>query len=71
MNELEMIKERAENWKNSGYNERELREELIEYIRELLHNYNMTELSELTGIKRTTLYYMLYGRSGKNRQSAA
>ncbi len=71
MDELEEIRERVENWKNGELTEKELRDELIETIRTQLRIYNMTELSELTGIKRTTLYYMLYGRSGKNRQSAA
>lgn len=71
MDDLEDIRERVENWKNGESNEKELREELIETIRIQLQIFNMTELSELTGIKRTTLYYMLYGRGGKNRQSTS
>jgi len=62
------IRELLERWRESESNFQEVNDELIILLLEKLHNkeYNMMELSALIGVKRTTLYYWLYGREGKN-----
>lgn len=52
------LKERMHNWKSSKL-------DFIAFIREKLDSSTISELSQVTGIPRPTLYYMLYGRSGK------
>jgi len=58
----EELKGATENWQNS----RKSYDELVDMLRSSLETYNMTELSKITGINRTTMYYWLFGREGKN-----
>lgn len=51
----------AQRWRAS----KDARDDLRVIILELLKTKNMTEISRITGIKRTTLYYFIWGRSGK------
>lgn len=62
------LKEATEHWKNSENNQRALREKLVGLLVSKLDKYNLTELSGMTGIKRTTLYYMIWGKGGKRQK---
>lgn len=64
------LKEATEHWKNSESNQKEYREKLVMLLTSKLDRYNLTELSTMTGIKRTTLYYMIWGKRGKRQQVA-
>lgn len=62
MDEREVaVQTAASPWTNKG----EARLKLRELIEEMLETTTMSEISRITGIKRTTLYYILYGRNGK------
>lgn len=47
------------------------KEEIRRLALELLKTKNMTETSNIIGISRTSLYYMLYGRDGKTQSARA
>lgn len=64
------LKEAVEHWKNSETNEKEYREKLALLLASKLNKYKLTELANITGIKRTTLYYIIWGKSGKRQQAA-
>jgi len=36
---------------------------------ELVKTKTMTEVAEIIGVRRTSLYYFMYGRDGKNKSS--
>jgi hypothetical protein len=52
----------AERWKDRERARYELRALVLELLQA---NKSMVEISEITGIKRTTLYYFVWGRNGK------
>lgn len=54
----EELREAAQSWRTNRENFRALLVLKLETL-------NMTELSHVTGIKRTTLYYIIYGKDGK------
>lgn len=56
----------AERWKDRERAKQELRSLVLELLEA---NISMVEISEITGIKRTTLYYFVWGRSGKFRDA--
>ncbi len=60
------LTEAVENWLNSENSKKDSREELIAMMRIKLKRYSMTELEALTGIKRPTIYYMIFGKEGKS-----
>lgn len=72
MSDKNDLKEATEKYKNSESNSREIREEYVALLRYLVENdiFNLTELAIETGIRRTTLYYMIWGKSGKRHQDA-
>jgi hypothetical protein len=46
--------------------------ELVKLVEEALtQKHTLTEISSYTGIKRTTLYYLVYGKDGKNGRESA
>lgn len=51
-------------------NRNQAREQLRELLVKMLEEKSMSEISRITGIKRTTLYYILYGRAGKLHDNA-
>lgn len=57
----------AERWKDREQAKQELRSLVLELLEA---NISMVEIAEITGIKRTTLYYFVWGRSGKLRDAA-
>jgi hypothetical protein len=57
--------EAVDRWRLSETDQHRNRVELISLLILALEKYNLTDLSEMTGIKRTTLYYMIYGKDGK------
>ena len=62
----ESLREAAARWQ-----QKHDQEELVELIHQaLLQKHTLTEISSYTGIKRTTLYYLVYGKQGKNGRSA-
>lgn len=65
----EEIKEAVELWKNSEENEKKHRQNASEVLRtqKAKHNYTMVQLSDIAEIKRTTLYYVMWGKDGKQR----
>ncbi len=65
MDEHEELERAVHRWRISESNHRENQEELVHLLRQKLNQFNMTELALLTNIKRTTLYYMMYKKSGK------
>lgn len=56
-------KEAAARWQDRKL----AKDELRQIVMELAKTKNMTEISVITGIKRTTLYYFVYGRKGKSQ----
>lgn len=47
----------------------ETKEKLKIQIQTLLdNNYSMTRIARITGIRRTTLYYLMWGRDGRRSQ---
>lgn len=73
MSDDQDIKERVDRWQSSKSEHKDNQSELIAYLIDKLESkeYNLVELSEITGIKRTTLYYMMYGKEGKSGQNSA
>lgn len=67
------VKGAADNWRTNKSNFRESQDELVSILKERLrnNNTNLKKLAEVTGIKRTTLYYMLWGKEGKSGQDTA
>lgn len=61
----EAARSAAERWKDRDKAKEELRVILIE----LKKTRNMSQISEIIGIQRTTLYYFLYGRDGKTNST--
>lgn len=56
------LREAAERWLG-----KQDEQELVKLIEEaLIQKHTLTEISSYTGIKRTTLYYLVYGKNGKN-----
>lgn len=70
MDDERELREAVENWKTSKSHEEYNRENLSAVLRSKINKYKLTELSDVTGIKRTTLYYMIWGKSGKRRQTS-
>jgi hypothetical protein len=56
----------AERWKDREQAKQELRSLVLELLEA---NTSMAQISEITGIKRTTLYYFVWGRNGKLRDA--
>lgn len=54
-------------WRTHEKAEKETREILVDLCLEYLRNHTMVELEQRMQVKRTTLYYMLYGKAGKGR----
>lgn len=67
------IKECVDRWQNSKTEHKDNKDELIALLtlKVKMQQYNLTELAEIVGIKRTTLYYMMFGKEGKNGQNSA
>ena len=65
MDSYDDLKGAVERWQNNENIERISRQQLVEALTIGLEDYTVTQLSEITGINRSTIYYMLYGRSGK------
>lgn len=63
------LKEACDNWRNSENGSKEAKDVLVALLIEKLRDYNITQLAVMTGIKRTTLYYMMFGREGKDGRS--
>lgn len=63
------LKEACANWRNSETDSKEAKERLVSVLVEKLKDYNITQLAVMTGINRTTLYYMMFGKEGKNGRS--
>ena len=59
------LKGAVERWQTDENSEKLSRRQLVEALTIGLEKYSITELAEITGINRSTIYYMLYGRSGK------
>lgn len=64
------LKEAYRNWQKSKIHEYEANKAFIELLFIKLEIYNMTELEAITGIKRPTLYYYMYGKEGKHGRVA-
>lgn len=60
------LKEACADWRNSENGSKEAKERLVTILIEKLQDYNITQLAVMTGINRTTLYYMMFGKEGKN-----
>jgi transcriptional regulator of acetoin/glycerol metabolism len=60
------VREALDHWRTTEINHREAREELIELLIVKLDKQTITELAAETGIRRTTLYYMIFGKGGKD-----
>ncbi len=61
------VKEAADRWRNLVDQQQAARRELRHaIIKTLLNNYSMTTISDLTSINRTTLYYIIWGKKGRN-----
>ena len=57
-----ILREAAQRWIDKNDEK-----ELVILIEEALsQKHTLTEISSYTGIKRTTLYYLVYGKDGKN-----
>lgn len=69
---IEEIKEATEKFRNSENNSKEIREQFGSLLRHYVDNdiFTLTELASITGIRRTTLYYIIWGKSGKRQQVA-
>lgn len=48
---------------------KDAKEEIRQLALELIKTKTMTEAAEIIGISRTSLYYFLYGRDGKNKSA--
>lgn len=55
-----------QNWQLSKTTEEESFKIFTDLLFNKLKRYTMTELEMITGIKRPTLYYYMYGKEGKN-----
>lgn len=58
------------NWKKSQRSEEEAFKDFTDMLFAKLQRYTMTELVAITGIKRPTLYYYMYGKDGKSGRAA-
>lgn len=47
-----------------------VRTELRVVLLEMLKRKSMSDLAKITGLKRTTIYYIIYGRAGKLHDAA-
>lgn len=45
------------------------KEEIRLLALELIQTKTMTEVADIIGVRRTSLYYFLYGRDGKNKSA--
>lgn len=62
MTDMEVLaRQAAQRWQDRT----SAKDELRLWINELLKDHTMSEIAEMIDIKRTTLYYFMYGRNGK------
>lgn len=54
------------NWKKSQLDEEEAFKNFTNMLFSKLERYTMADLVVITGIKRPTLYYYMYGKDGKS-----
>ncbi len=59
------LKGAIDRWQIDKNNLRTSTDHLIDLLVEYLEDHTFTELADLTGIKRSNIYYMIYGKSGK------
>lgn len=63
---MDNLEEAAQIAANRWKSREEAKEDIRKYALELLKTMSMTEVSRKLEIHRTSLYYLLYGRNGKN-----
>lgn len=56
----------AARWNNAR---KDVKDEIRMYALELLKTKSMTEVARIIGVRRTSLYYFLYGRDGKTKSA--
>jgi hypothetical protein len=55
----------AQRWREIDAKRDAIRDELLSIVEKLLEKYTMSQVAEIVGIKRTTLYYVLWGKDGR------
>lgn len=56
----------ADRWNSAR---KDVKNEIRMYALELLKTKKMTEVARIIGVRRTSLYYFLYGRDGKTKST--
>lgn len=66
---MESVEDAARDAANRWNARKDAKAEVRQLAEKLLETKTMTETATIIGISRTSLYYFLYGRDGKNKSA--
>lgn len=67
---MESLEDAARNAASRWQARKGAKDDIRRLALELIKTKTMTEVAEIIGVRRTSLYYFLYGRDGKNKSTS-